>query len=214
MRMGCRQLNSDLHKIGVVESPSCSCGANIETSYHFFFQCNRYVLLRNELQCKIITLGNFNLKTLLFGTNGTTSQNEDIFKAVHKYIKYSGRFKIWTIQILGNFILLRCLSWHILSSTFQFLSNCGPVCFPTCVIVFWHFTVVLLYMYKWPLYRLVSQSANCFWNKICLNQLFQCQVLDWVNSFPRHALGATRPKRAEESCWPGQFFFLEPLIWD
>ena len=70
MRMGCSQLNSDLYKIGVVESPSCSCGANRETVHHFFFECDKYVILRNELQCKIIRFGNFNLKTVLFGIEG------------------------------------------------------------------------------------------------------------------------------------------------
>ena len=96
MRLGCSQLNNDLYKIGVVDSPSCSCGANLETVYHFFFECSKFVLLRNELQCKIITLGSFNLKTLLFGIEGrgiTAKQNEEIFEAVHKYIKLSGRFK-------------------------------------------------------------------------------------------------------------------------
>ena len=96
MRMGCSQLNSDLHRIGVVESPSCSCGADIENIYHFFFQCSKYVLLRNELQSEITNLGNFNLNTILFGNRGqgvTQSQNEDIFNAVQKFIKNSGRFK-------------------------------------------------------------------------------------------------------------------------
>ena len=96
VRMGNSLLNNALHRIGVVESPSCSCGADVETVYHFFFQCSKYILLRNELQTEIITLGNFNLDTILFGIRGqgvTPSQNEDIFKAVHKFIKNSERFK-------------------------------------------------------------------------------------------------------------------------
>ena len=66
-RMSCSQLNSNLYKLGVVESPSCSCGAGRETVHHFFYECNKYVILRNELQCKITTFGTFNLKTDLFG---------------------------------------------------------------------------------------------------------------------------------------------------
>ena len=96
MRMGCIQLNRDLYKIGVVESPACSCGANQESIYHFFFECDKYVTLRNELQCKVLTLGNFNLKTLLFGIERrgfSKSQNEEIFEGIHKYKKLSGRFK-------------------------------------------------------------------------------------------------------------------------
>ena len=40
-----------------------------------------------------------------------------------------------------------------------------------------HIIVVLYYMYKRPSYRLVSLSANCFDNKICLNQI--CDI-GWV----------------------------------
>ena len=37
----------------------------------------------------------------------------------------------------------------------------------------------------------------------------ECQVIDWVNSFPRSALCAMRPERSEESYWPRPFI----LIW-
>ena len=93
MRMGCSQLNSDLCRMGLVQSPLCSCGVSTEDSFHFFFQCNKYTVLRNEFQAKVISLGAFNLKTVLFGISpNDMSKNQDIFEAVHKYIKFTGRF--------------------------------------------------------------------------------------------------------------------------
>ena len=97
MGMSCSPLNSDQYKIGIVDSPSCSCGANLENVYHFFFECSNYVLLWNELQSKIIPFGSFNRKTLLLlveGKGSTISHKEKIFEAAHRYIKSSVRFKI------------------------------------------------------------------------------------------------------------------------
>ena len=43
------QLNGDLFKRNLIDSPDCSCGARCETASHFFYQCNNYVNLRNDL---------------------------------------------------------------------------------------------------------------------------------------------------------------------
>ena len=95
LRMGCSQLNSDLYKMGLVESPLCSCGDSSEDAFHFFFQCNKYVLQRNDLQTKITPSASFNIKTVLFGTSTKmNAKNKDIFNAVHYYIKATGRFNV------------------------------------------------------------------------------------------------------------------------
>ena len=64
LRMGCSELNSDLFKIGVVNTQICVCGHGPETSYHFFFVCQKYMLMRTELHSKIIHLSSFNAQAL------------------------------------------------------------------------------------------------------------------------------------------------------
>ncbi len=91
--MGCSELNSDLFKIGVVNTQICVCGHGPETSYHFFFVCQKYILIRNELHSKIIHLSSFNLKTILYGDDKVTSEdNCRIVDAVIEFIVQSKRF--------------------------------------------------------------------------------------------------------------------------
>ena len=94
IRMGCSQLNHDLHRIGVKRSPECSCGSPDETSYHYFFECSNYIIQRNCLQSQIIPLAPFTLNTLLFGNrNCSKAKNKIIFEATQNFILQSDRFK-------------------------------------------------------------------------------------------------------------------------
>ena len=93
-RMGCSQLNYNMHKMGILSSPACSCGAPVETSYHYFFECPNYVIHRNYLQLKVIPLAPFTLNTLLYGSNSCPkANNKIIFEATQNFISQSGRFK-------------------------------------------------------------------------------------------------------------------------
>ena len=42
-------LNHDLYLKNCVNSPSCSCGFPKETVVHFFFECDRYAVIRDIL---------------------------------------------------------------------------------------------------------------------------------------------------------------------
>ena len=93
IRMGCSQLNHDMHKIGIVTSPACSCGAEIENSFHYFFECIKYTTERNLLHQNIIVLAPFTLQTLMFGNpKCSKAVNKIIFDSTHTYILNSGRF--------------------------------------------------------------------------------------------------------------------------
>ena len=93
IRMGCSQLNHDMHKIGIVTSPACSCGAEIENSFHYFFECTKYTTERNLLHQNIIVLAPFTLQTLMFGNpKCSKAVNQIIFDSTHTYILNSGRF--------------------------------------------------------------------------------------------------------------------------
>ena len=71
--------------------------------------------------------------------------------------------------------------------------------------LFWKaspFVVLQFYMHKCP-QHFVPLCTSC----ALLNFIPKIEYLklDWVNYFPRGALGGTRPERAEESCWPRPF---------
>ena len=96
LRMGSVQLNNYLHRIGVKESSNCSYGAEIEDIYiyHFFFICPTYNNIRIDLHETVIRLAPFTLKTVLYGSDECTFENNvKIFKAVHSYIEKSRRFE-------------------------------------------------------------------------------------------------------------------------
>ena len=42
LRMGSSQMPPDMHKIGIVRLPACACGAQVENSFHYFFECCKY----------------------------------------------------------------------------------------------------------------------------------------------------------------------------
>ena len=87
-------LNSHLFKIGVKDSPECSCGSPYEDTWHFFFSCSKYTALRSHLHSKIVCLAPFTLQTLLYGSpDSSLRENTEIFLAVHDYISKTGRFK-------------------------------------------------------------------------------------------------------------------------
>ena len=92
--MGRSQLNGHLHKIGVVESPACSCGAASESVWHYFLTCPRYIVDRDVLHTTVSSIAPFSLNTILFGSSECNlDQNAIIFTAVHDFIKKSERFR-------------------------------------------------------------------------------------------------------------------------
>ena len=93
LRMGSSQLHEHLYKIGVKDSPLCSCNQGIEDSWHYFFICTRYASYRNMLHTFVITHAPFTLQTLLYGSSTCClAINKAIFLAVQKYISDTKRF--------------------------------------------------------------------------------------------------------------------------
>ena len=93
LRMKCSILRSDLFNNGVVDSPGCASGTANEDAFHYFCECMKYKIHRDELQNSVLPLASFTVETLLFGSkNCTFKENEDIFKAVHTYIIKTARF--------------------------------------------------------------------------------------------------------------------------
>ena len=93
--MGRSQLNEHLFKIGIKDSPACSCGAVTESIWHYFLTCPRYTAARDTLHTIISSVAPFRLSTILFGSSDCDLDNNIIiFLAVQEYIEKTKRFNI------------------------------------------------------------------------------------------------------------------------
>ena len=107
LRLGHSCLRSHLFKVNILPDPACVCGNDIESSEHYFLDCNQYADPRSKL-FQVVTLivapganpsllpqldRQYFVKVLLEGSPDLdTESNENIFKAVHTFINESRRF--------------------------------------------------------------------------------------------------------------------------
>ena len=93
IRMNCSILKADLYRNHVTDSPKCiHCNMN-EDAFHFFFQCNHYLIYRAILHAVVLEYGPFTLRTILYGIGDQRDeQNLIIFNAVSNFINASHRF--------------------------------------------------------------------------------------------------------------------------
>ncbi len=93
LRMGCSELNDDLYRIGVIDSPACSCGARKENAFHFFMVCPKYTTIRQQMHSEIIKAAKYSIGVILYGDkNKCDKTNNDIVNLVHNFITSSNRF--------------------------------------------------------------------------------------------------------------------------
>ena len=94
LRHGCSQLNSDLYRVHLLQSPLCECGDSIEDVTHFFLHCTNYTELRRNILPRIRSImADITVENLLYGHSDLSfGENCTIFLLVHKFIKDSHRF--------------------------------------------------------------------------------------------------------------------------
>lgn len=95
LRNSCSSLNGDLHRVNIVNDPSCSCGYYFENAFHYFFDCSKYTYQRNILFASLnqINIHPVTLELLLYGDCLLSDTiNSRIFSYVQLYIKQSSRF--------------------------------------------------------------------------------------------------------------------------
>ena len=109
LRLGLSGLNSHRAHFNFIENGTCpKCGHETEDVHHFFFVCNRYAALREELLESVLHIvgpehyvfnfhGRNNIvRSSKFMLNGDLSSsfenNVAIFKAIHKFILSTKRF--------------------------------------------------------------------------------------------------------------------------
>ena len=95
-------LNHDLHKVHILSSPVCSCGALQEDAKHFFFVCTKYSEIRNDLFLSISDLSQLINTSLLTSGSETLSYADNcfIFYSVFRFMKRSKRFLIYIKHVL------------------------------------------------------------------------------------------------------------------
>ena len=98
LRCSASFLNSDLYRVNIIRNPSCQCGFEFESSYHYFFECSLYSNARNTLLNEIEWVSNYcNIDLeLLTGlkTDLTVEQYSIVLRSVFEYIKKTERFLI------------------------------------------------------------------------------------------------------------------------
>ena len=93
LRMNCSELKSHLYNLKIITDKSCICGYVNEHPVHFFFDCPLYSEPRRRLHEKIIQKSTFTLRTLLYGDNTLSYEdNIDIITNTIEYIKETKRF--------------------------------------------------------------------------------------------------------------------------
>ena len=93
LRMGCSALRKHLHRLNIVESPTCACGLEEEDQYHYLFVCPIYAVHRAQMLECIQPIAYPNLNRVLYGDPALPWEaNQIIFGAVQRYIDQTQRF--------------------------------------------------------------------------------------------------------------------------
>ena len=92
-RLGSSQLNSCLFKLGIKPTATCNCGSANEDTWHYFFACPKYAIVRSKLHTAIAKFAPFTMHTIFYGSSECTlHENMQIFLAVQDYIITTSRF--------------------------------------------------------------------------------------------------------------------------
>ena len=92
LRTGCSALRYYLYNRNLISDALCQCGT-IENNFHFLLECRRYNVMRREMLQTVSRFADVSERVLLYGdSNLSDTDNELVFKAVHKYINQTKRF--------------------------------------------------------------------------------------------------------------------------
>ena len=96
LRNSCSGLYSDLIRVGLVNSPKCTCSSPLENSHHFLLDCplynnQRHVLFQSIYQNFMMI--RIHLPLLLKGSSNLTEiENTNLFLMIQNYLKDTNRF--------------------------------------------------------------------------------------------------------------------------
>ena len=95
IRCGNSDLNANLYRRNLVDSPLCECGESEETEIHYLLYCQTYAAARTDAR-RMVPVGAWNTKDLLHGSGLRYSgeENRTLCLAVQQFIISSGRFNV------------------------------------------------------------------------------------------------------------------------
>ena len=108
LRLGHNPLNSNLFRIGIIDTASCSCGFHQENVVHFFLQCPLYTDARNKLLRSLCEIAHIDetmvknrpkavIEVILNGSDRLpVASNKRLFCDVCRFISATGRFMFYT----------------------------------------------------------------------------------------------------------------------
>ena len=93
IRCGNSDLNANLHRRNLCDSPLCACGTDEETESHYLLECPLYARLRADAILEV-PVGSWNTRDLLHGSKirYTEEENRTISMTIQKFISSSRRF--------------------------------------------------------------------------------------------------------------------------
>ena len=90
-RTKCSNLKHDLFRNGIADRDLCICGAS-ETVYHYFFECENYLIQRDTLFTDTLFVPRLSLSIILHAhSDFTDHQRKLLFLAVYNYVKSTKR---------------------------------------------------------------------------------------------------------------------------
>ena len=93
IRNNCSDLNFDLFRNNLSQSPYCTCNSiDYENSEHYFFCCSSYNNQRVKLFQDTRSFHPLSIEIVLFGNKELSYEENIIFKAVQNFIRESKRF--------------------------------------------------------------------------------------------------------------------------
>ena len=94
LRNNCSNLNNDLFRNHLRDNPLCDLCGMIEDAIHYFFHCRKFTLERQVFNDTVRVFQPLSIDMILCGNFNLNMENNIVlFRAVHRYIHATKRFK-------------------------------------------------------------------------------------------------------------------------
>ena len=94
LRNNCSNLNNDLFRNHIHDNPLCDLFGMVQVAIHFFFHCRTFIIERQVLDYTVRVFEPLSIDMILCGYYNLNMENNIVlFRAVHRYIHATKRFK-------------------------------------------------------------------------------------------------------------------------
>ena len=94
LRNNCSNLNDDLFRNHIHDNPLCDLCGKVEDAIHYFFNCRKFTIVRQGFNDTVRVFQPLSIDMILCGNYNLNMENNIVlFRAVHRYIHATKRFK-------------------------------------------------------------------------------------------------------------------------